>query len=316
MKMILDLDTGIDDALALAYAIAIPEIDLIGVVGSFGNVLVEDGVRNASSLLHMLGRDNIPVYLGAANSLTQENYSLDDLTKMIHGENGIGNISITEVNSESCIKDGVDFIIESIKKYGKDLVIVPTGPLTNLALALRKAPEIKEQIGNVVFMGGALTVPGNVSLLAEANIYRDAEAADEVFTSGIPLTMVGLDVTRRTIFTTEDTKDLRNLNTNKSIAYADMTDYYIRSYEITEPSLNGCALHDPLAVAVAVAVMPDLVTTHSMFMRCGTTEQDYGRTIGDVSKLKDSNPNVKVCLNVDVEKFTNHFKESLMTVLK
>lgn len=314
MKMILDLDTGIDDALALAYAIGIPEIDLIGVVGSFGNVLVEDGVRNASSLLHMLGSNNIPVYLGAANSLTQENYYLDDLTKLIHGENGIGNISVTEFNSESCIKNGVDFIIESVKKYGKDLVIVPTGPLTNLALALRKAPEIKEQIGNVVFMGGALTVPGNVSLLAEANIYRDAEAADEVFTSGIPLTMVGLDVTRRTIFTSKDTKDLRNLNTNKSIAYADMTDYYISSYKITEPDLNGCALHDPLAVAVAV--MPDLVTTHSMFMRCGTTKKDYGRTIGDVSKLKDSNPNVKVCLNVDVKKFTNHFKESIMEVLK
>ena len=243
-----------------------------------------------------------------------ESYSLQDITRFIHGENGIGNINITEVNLENHMKDGIDFIIESVKKYGKDLVIVPTGPLTNLALALRKAPEIKEVIGNVVFMGGALTVPGNVSLLAEANIYRDAEAADEVFTSGIPLTMVGLDVTRRTIFTNDDTKDLRNLNTNKSIAYADMTDYYISSYKVSEPDLNGCALHDPLAVAVAV--MPDLVITHSMFMRVGTTKEDYGRTIGDVSKLKDSNPNVKVSLNVDVEKFTNHFKKSIMEVLK
>lgn len=314
MKMILDLDTGIDDALALAYAIGIPEINLIGIVGSYGNVLLEDGIRNTSSLLHMLGRSDIPVYRGAASALNQENYSLRDITKFIHGENGIGNISIKEVDSEKQTKSGIDFIIESVKKYGKDLVIVPTGPLTNLALALRKAPEIKELIGNVVFMGGALTVPGNVSLLAEANIHSDAEAADEVFTSGIPLTMVGLDVTRRTVFTNEDTKDLRNLNTNKSIAYADMTDHYIGAYKKNEPDLNGCALHDPLAVAVAV--MPDLVSTHSMFMRVGTAKEDYGRTIGDVSRLKDNNPNVKVCLNVDVEKFTNHFKESLMEVLK
>jgi purine nucleosidase len=314
MKMILDLDTGIDDALALAYVIGIPKIDLIGIVASYGNVMLEDGVRNTSSLLHMLGRSDIPVYKGAAHALMEKSYSLRDITRFIHGENGIGNINITEVNSQNHKKDGVDFIIESVKKYGKDLVIVPTGPLTNLALALRKAPEIKELIGNVVFMGGALTVPGNVSLLAEANIYRDAEAADEVFTSGIPLTMVGLDVTRRTIFTSKDTKDLRNLNTNKSIAYADMIDYYISSYKVSEPDLNGCALHDPLAVAVAV--MPDLVSTHSMFMRIGTRKEDYGRTIGDVSKLKNSNPNMKVSLNVDVEKFTNHFKESLMAALK
>lgn len=314
MKMILDLDTGIDDALALAYAIGIPEIDLIGIVASYGNVMIEDGARNTSSLLHMLGRSDIPVYNGAAHGLMEESYSLHEITKFIHGENGIGNINIPEVKSESHKKDGVDFIIESVKKYGKELVIVPTGPLTNLALALRKAPEIKELIGNVVFMGGALTVPGNVTMLAEANIYRDAEAADEVFTSGIPLTMVGLDVTRRTVFTNKDTNDLRNLNTEKSIAYADMTDYYISAYKKNEPALNGCALHDPLAVAVAV--MPDLVSTHSMFMRCGTTKEDYGRTIGDVSKLNDSNPNVKICLNVDVERFTNHFKESLMEVLK
>ena len=314
MKMILDLDTGIDDALALAYAIGIPEIDIIGIVASYGNVKIEDGARNTSSLLHILGRADIPVYNGAAHALMEESYSLHDVSKFIHGENGIGNINIPEVNPESHTKDGVDFIIESVKKYGKDLVIVPTGPLTNLALALRKAPEIKELIGNVVFMGGALTVPGNISLLAEANIYHDAKAADEVFTSGIPLTMVGLDVTRRTVFTNKDTNDLRNLNTDKSIAYADMTDYYISAYKKNEPELNGCALHDPLAVAVAV--MPDLVSTHSMFMRCGTTKEDYGRTIGDVSKLNDSNPNVKVCLNVDVERFTNHFKESLMEVLK
>lgn len=315
VKMILDLDTGIDDAMALAYALGSPEIDLLAVVATYGNVSTETSVQNTLNLLEMLHRTDIPVYAGVTHSLsTTEVYKAVQVSRTIHGENGIGNISIPQAQRKVEQGDGVDYLIESAKKYGKDLVIVATGPMTNLAKAIEKEPKLKDMVGKIVIMGGALTVPGNINQLAEANIYQDPVAANNVFTDGTKLTMVGLDVTSRTIFTKKETQKWRDLGTKSAIAYADMVDYYIGSYLATQPEIGGCALHDPLAVAVAIH--PELVQTFAMYMNVGITKEDWGRTIGDKGKLREKDPNVTACINVDYDKFCNDFYNVLANLFK
>lgn len=311
-KMILDLDTGVDDALALAYAIEDPNVDLIGVVASYGNNLLEQTAKNSLQLIELLGKE-VPVYNGLAHSSTSDHFTVMDVSKQIHGNNGIGDILLPEPTQTVQSQSGVDFIIAAAHKYGKDLTIVPTGPLTNLAAALRKDPTITQLIGNVTLMGGALTVEGNVSEVAEANINQDAEAANEVFTSKLPITMVGLDVTLRTLLTKKETQQWRELGTRAGKAYADLTDFYIDAYYNLGIDKSGCAIHDPLAVGVAID--PSFVTTLALPMKVITTGYNYGRTIGDKARLNESQPNVQAAINVDVNRFVPIFMEHLTTIL-
>ena len=311
-KMILDLDTGVDDALALAYAIADPNIDLIGVVASYGNNLLEQTAKNSLQLLELLGQD-VPVFKGLSHSSTTDHFTVMQVSKEIHGNNGIGDISLPEPRHQIQTKDGVDFIIEAAHQYSKDLIVVPTGPLTNLAAALHRDPQISRLIGNVTLMGGALTVEGNVSEVAEANINQDAEAANEVFTSQLPITMVGLDVTLRTLLTKKETQQWRNLGTPAGIAYAELTDFYIDAYYRFGIDKHGCAIHDPLAVGVAID--PSFVTTLALPMKVITSEHNYARTIGDKMRLNEPHPNVKVAINVNQERFVPVFMNHLTNLL-
>ncbi|MDD7119846.1 MAG: nucleoside hydrolase, partial [Limosilactobacillus reuteri] len=297
-KMILDLDTGVDDALAIAYALADPEVDLIGIVSSYGNNLLDVCAENSLKLLELLGHTDIPVFKGLPHSCTTEHFDVMQVSKDIHGDNGIGDVELPAPSRALEEQSGVDFYIEAAHKYGKDLIIIPTGPMTNLAAALKKDPEIADLIGNVTFMGGALTVEGNVTPVAEANINQDPKAADEVMKSNLPLTMVGLDVTLRTLLTKNETKQWRELGTASGKAFADITDFYIDAYYNLDIDKRGCALHDPLAVGVGID--PSFVSTISLFMKVVYQEGPYyGRTIGDNAKLNDPNPNVKVAVNVD-----------------
>lgn len=310
VNMILDIDTGIDDALALAYALGCDDINLLGVVGSYGNVSLEKGIENSLDLLKLLGNENIPVYAGEECSLIDNKaYQPSDISKFIHGNNGIGEIELVHSKCKKENESGVDFMIRMANQYKKDLTIVAVGPLTNVAKAMQKDPSFAEKVGKIVVMGGAVLVPGNVTQLAEANIIQDPNAANIVFTSKAKVTMVGLDVTMRTIFTKKETQNWRNLGTISAQKYADMVDFYINAYATTQPELNGCALHDPLAVAVAVD--PSLVQTFDMNMKVGTTEADFGRTIGDKGRLLEKNPNVSICINVDHEKFNKRFYDVL-----
>lgn len=311
-KMILDLDTGVDDALALAYAIADPNIDLIGVVASYGNNLLDQTAKNSLQLLELLGQD-VPVFKGLSHSSTTDHFTVMQVSKEIHGNNGIGDISLPEPRHQVQTKDGVDFIIEAAHQYSKDLIVVPTGPLTNLAAALHRDPQISSLIGNVTLMGGALTVEGNVSEVAEANINQDAEAANEVFTSQLPITMVGLDVTLRTLLTKKETQQWRNLGTPAGIAYAELTDFYINAYYRLGIDKHGCAIHDPLAVGVAID--PSFVTTLALPMKVITSEHNYARTIGDKMRLNEPHPNVKVAINVNQERFVPVFMNHLTNLL-
>ncbi|WP_288636233.1 nucleoside hydrolase [uncultured Limosilactobacillus sp.] len=315
-KMILDLDTGVDDALAIAYALADPEVDLIGIVSSYGNNLLDVCAENSLKLLELLGHTDIPVFKGLPHSSTSDHFDVMQVSKDIHGDNGIGDVELPAPQRAVEAESGVDFYIDAAHKYGKDLIIIPTGPMTNLAAALKKEPEIADLIGNVTFMGGALTVDGNVTPAAEANINQDAKAADEVFKSNLPLTMVGLDVTLRTLLTKKETQQWRDLGTAAGKAYADITDFYIDAYYNLDIDKNGCALHDPLAVGVGID--PSFVKTISLFMRCEYDPDSpfYGRTVGDNAKLNDPNPNVKVAVNVDKERYLKAFMDHLTTLFK
>lgn len=313
-KLILDLDTGVDDALAIAYALGSPEVELIGITGTYGNVLLDQGVRNALAVTDLLGHPEVKVYRGLPHSSTTDSFAVQDISAFIHGGNGIGDVDIPDSNREPETESAVDFIIDAVKTYGKDLVYVPTGPLTNIAAAVQKAPEIKDEMGGIVLMGGALTVPGNVNAWTEANISQDPEAANYLFRSGAPATMIGLDVTLRTLLTYKETQQWRDLGTKAGTFLADMTDFYIKAYETTAPHLGGCGLHDPLAVGVAVD--PTLVNTLDLNMKVDIQGATRGRTIGDETRLNDAVTTMKVAVGVDVPHFLNEFMTRITTLAK
>ena len=311
-KLILDLDTGVDDTLAISYALGSPEMDLIGITGTYGNVLLEQGLRNDLAITDLLGHPEVKVYPGLPHAMRKDAFSVGEISAFIHGRNGIGDVSIPDSNREPETESAVDFIIDAVKTYGKDLVYVPTGPMTNIAAALRKAPEIKDQIGRIVLMGGALTACGNVNAWSEANISQDPDAADELFRSGAPATMVGLDVTLQTLLTYRQTQRWRDLGTKAGAFLADMTDYYIKAYETTAPKLGGCGLHDPLAVGVAVD--PSLVTTLPINMKVDVEGSTRGRTIGDNDRLNDPVKTMQVAVGVDVDRFLLEFMTRITAV--
>lgn len=311
-KLILDLDTGIDDTLAIAYALGSPEVELIGIVGTYGNVLLKQGVRNDLAITDLLGHPEVKVYAGLPHALKKDSFEVLPVSAFIHGDNGIGNVSIPDSSRSVESESGVDFIIDAVKTYAKDLIYVPTGPQTNLAAAIKKAPEIVNEIGKVVLMGGALTVPGNVSPWSEANISQDPDAANDVFRSGIPATMVGLDVTLQTLLTYKETQQWRDLDTPAGRFLADVTDFYIKAYETTAPGLGGCGLHDPLAVGVAVD--PTLVTTLPINMQVDVEGATRGRTIGDGERLNDPQKTMQVAVGVDVQRFLSEFMTRITSV--
>ena len=299
MKIILDLDTGIDDALALAYALAHPDLELIGITGTYGNVPVELGVRNARALLELLGADNVPVYTGP----TREGFTVAPISAFIHGRNGLGEILLPPPR-RTAQGDAVDFLIQSVQEHGEELVIVPTGPSTSIAAAMQKDPDFARN-ARIVMMGGALTVPGNVTPFAEANVFQDPQATDYVFRHAQDLTMVGLDVTLRTLLTTEHTAQWRTTHVGR--VYADIVDYYIGAYATTSPHLGGCGLHDPLAVAVAAD--PSFVECIDLNLRC----EENGRTIGDSERLS-APATTRVAVGVDAPRFVDDLMSKLTSL--
>ncbi|MBG9248370.1 nucleoside hydrolase [Corynebacterium diphtheriae bv. gravis] len=310
-KIILDLDTGIDDALALAYTLGSPELDLIGVTATYGNVLVETGVRNDLALLELFGRSDVPVFAGEPHALAKDGFEVLEISAFIHGKNGIGEAEVAEPVGVVQELSAVDFLIESVERYGDELIIVPTGAMTNIAAAMKKS-ETFARDAQIVFMGGALTVPGNVSQWAEANVNQDPEAADIMVRNAGDITMVGLDVTLQTLLTYAETATWRALGTPAGNFLADATDYYIKAYDTTASHLGGCGLHDPLAVGVAID--PSLVTLVPINLKVDTGGPTRGRTIGDEVRLNDPHKNCKVAVGVDVDRFLKEFMERITRV--
>ncbi|MBW3092015.1 nucleoside hydrolase [Bifidobacterium sp. 82T10] len=311
-NIILDLDTGIDDTLAIAYALGNPEAKLIGITGTYGNVTVDQGVRNALAVTELFGHPEVPVYRGIDHPEAKETFAVSQGSAFIHGANGVGDVDIPDAKRSAESEPAVDFIIDAAKTYGKELTYVPTGAMTNIAAALRRAPEIRNLIGDIVLMGGALTVPGNVNAWTEANISQDPEAADYLFRSGVRTEMIGLDVTMQTLLTRAETAQWRELGTPAGRFLADMTDYYIAAYEKTAPGLGGCGLHDPLAVATAID--PTLVATLPINLKVELDGPTRGRTIGDYDRLNDPFKTTSVAIAVNKSRFLDDFMRRVTSV--
>ncbi|MBS5450813.1 MAG: nucleoside hydrolase [Coriobacteriia bacterium] len=313
-KLILDLDTGIDDTLAIAYALGSEEVELIGITGTFGNVLVDTGVRNSLAVLDLLGHPEVPVYRGVDHPRAADSFSLLPIIHHIHGRNGIGNCEIPDSTRAPQPGSAVDFIIEAAHAYGPNLLYVPTGPLTTLAAVLDIEPDIAQTGMQVTLMGGALAVPGNVTPCSEANIANDPEAADVVLRSSLPTTMVGLDVTLQAMLPKTETAAWRAIGTPAARFLADMTDFYIDFYTSRDPYMVGCSLHDPLAVATAID--PTLVGTLDINLMVDLEGAERGRTIGNPELLANPHKTSKAALTVDAERFLREFVARTTRALK
>ncbi|MFT4417277.1 nucleoside hydrolase [Fredinandcohnia humi] len=297
-KVIFDVDTGIDDAMAIAYSLNSPELEVEGFTTCFGNVSVDEATRNTLAVLEKLGK-KVPVYAGASKPLYRENRP--NFAKIVHGEDGLGNVLDFSPSTTAETKSAVDFIIDEVKKQPNEITILAVGPLTNLALALQKAPEIVSLVKEVVIMGGAVYVPGNKTPYAEANIITDPEAAEIVLSSGLPLTMVGLDVTLQTLLPKTEVDKWRERGTEVGTFFANMVEHYMNFYEKSYPGIGGCGLHDPLAVGVTID--SSLVKTVPVHVKVTTEGTEDGRTI----PVPDGEPKIHVCTEVEVERFLEHF---------
>lgn len=310
-RLVLDLDTGIDDALALAYALGSPEVELVGVVASYGNVTVETAARNTLALLEMLGHPEVPVFLGADRPLGATGpFSVPAGVVRIHGANGLGGCELPDPAHEPA-PDAAGFLVNAARRYGDELLYVPTGPLTNLALALSREPGLADALARVTFMGGALAVPGNVSPFAEANIANDPEAADAVLRSGLRTRMIGLDVTHQAVLRRRDVQAWRA--TPAGARLVEMCEHYIGIYEQNNPQMGGCALHDPLAVAAALD--PTFVGCLPANLRVDLSGPGRGRTVCDPDRLLDAEKTCDVALTVDAARFHEEFLARVSSVL-
>ncbi|WP_298848532.1 nucleoside hydrolase [uncultured Ruegeria sp.] len=287
MKLIIDTDPGIDDAMAIAYAVAAPEIDLIGLTTVFGNTHVHQSSRNARFLLNKLGLD-IPVAEGAAYPLGSDTHAPSE---HVHGPEGFGDLTeILEIGSNHDLP-AAEFLVEMARIHKGELVVCAVGPLTNIANAMRLDPEFTGNLGQLVIMGGAVFCSGNITEHAEANIYHDALAADEVFSAPPDTVLVGLDVTLKTLYETADFEDLARRSPDMGAFLRDISRFYLNFYREVG-GLEGCGLHDSTAViACSHGSMFNMVETglrvETEGDRLGATQPDPARSV------------VRVCRNVD-----------------
>jgi len=314
-KIILDTDPGADDAMAILLALNSPELDVKALTVVAGNVVVEQGVENARKLVSLAGRCDVPVARGAAHPLVQKLTTAE----FFHGANGLGNV---ELPPPACVADqrfAPDLILELIHQYPHEITLVPVGPLTNIALALRKDPSIVALAKEVVLMGGSIA-GGNATAAAEANIYNDPEAARAVFEAGWPLTMVGLNVTERTLFTRADRDRLARTQGRENDFAVRVLDFLVD--RASGLGAGGTPMHDPLAVGAVID--RTLITTRDMWVEVETAgEFTRGETVasrhnssdrkvwrGDhyaIDGIEKVEPNVHVAVESDARRFIDLF---------
>ncbi|WP_019544330.1 nucleoside hydrolase [Streptomyces sulphureus] len=247
--LLMDCDTGIDDAVALMYLCLTPGVDLLAVTTVAGNTSAAQAARNSLQVLEAAGRTDIPVAAGAGTTLRGESRPEAD---HVHGKGGLGGVTRPAPSAALDPRHAARLIIDTAREAGGELDILATAPLTNLALALREEPRLPELIRHVTVMGGAVHHPGNVSPVAEANIGNDPEAAELVFAADWDLTLVPLDVTMRENLTEAHRQRLLAAGTPVSTLAGEILDFYFAFHEEVALPFRGSALHDPLAAGIAV----------------------------------------------------------------
>src|SRR5437764_757835 len=300
-RIILDTDPGIDDALALFLALASPEIQLEAITTVSGNVHVDITTRNALALLELAGRTGIPVARGSDRPLVRETVIAD----YVHGRNGVAEVLLPEPQRQPTGKHAVDVIIEQIMAAPGAITLVPIGPLTNVALALRREPRIAQHVREVVIMGGALRVPGNDTPTAEFNIYCDPHAAHIVLHAGWPIRLIALDVTMQARMQREQVNTLTRGGSPVMSAIKQMLKFY---FDVFGPLYGVTAfhMHDPLCLAAAF--QPELLTWEPVYvdveLRGSLT---LGETVAYFGRRDAPPPNVLAAVGVDTERFIELF---------
>lgn len=305
--ILLDADTGVDDAVALLFALKRKDIKLEGVTSIFGNIDERQAAQNALDIIALANPGyEVPVAIGASRTIKGE---VTEGVPHIHGENGIGNVVLPRSPQKALEMSGVDFIIEKAKELKGELIVVAVGRLTNLALALEKEPELPKYIKKLVVMGGNVLAPGNATPLAEANIYGDPDAADRVFQAGFHTLMVGLDVTMKASMRYEQIEYLeahcREENRPIAAFLKEMLPFYMNYYFKSGYTANACAMHDPLAMLVAVN--PSVVKTQKFRARVECADcMAKGMIVTDRRSSADLEGNyIEFCMDVDGEAAVN-----------
>lgn len=300
-KIIIDTDPGIDDAMAIFVALQSPEVEVIGLTTIYGNVYTSLATRNALHLLEFAERDDIPVAEGSHVTVTKGTKLR--IADFVHGTDGLGNQNFPPPKGEHLHISGPAFLVEQANLHPGKITVVALGPLTNIALAIELDPTFPQKIAQIVFLGGAFSVPGNVNPAAEANIFGDPDAADIVFTSGADVVAVGLNVTHQVVLTAADLEKLAQSNGKYAQYLCKIIGIYF-SYHFDSYSIQGVYLHDP--TALIAAVNPSLMTYTEGVVRVQTSGITRGMTIlhntnkryGEITEWSNK-PKIKVAVTVD-----------------
>ncbi len=293
--IIFDCDPGHDDAMALLLALASPELRLLGVTTVSGNQTLQKTTANAIRILEHVGCGDIPVAAGAPRPLIREGR----VAAEVHGETGLDGPDLPPPSRAPVPAHAIDWIAETLTASEGSVTLVATGPLTNIALFLARYPHLQSRLERIVLMGGAIG-EGNVTPAAEFNIWADPEAAHRVFTSGLDLTMVGLDVTHRALLTPAHAQRLARSGAAGRLV-ADLYGFYVRFHE-REYGWEGVPVHD--AIAMAHVIDHSLLTTR----HCGVVidtggELSRGRTHVDLRGRTEWTPNCHVAVEIDSQRF-------------
>lgn len=309
-KILFDTDPGIDDACAILLALASPELSVEGLSIVHGNSSLQQATRNALSILELTGAGHIPVAVGCELPLVQPSL----LAPETHGNTGLGYAELPEPRARPTDQHGCDFLIERILASPGEVTLVAIGPLTNVALAIRQEPRIVSAVKDVIVMGGAIRHEGNTTALAEFNTYVDPHAAHIVYHSGMPITLVPLDVTYQCVLTSDDVNRMRSIDAPITKFVEDATRFYMEFHDSYQ-GIQGCVINDPLALALTFA--PELCTYQELYVDVDLSGGiSLGKTIGDFYNYGKHTSNMKVALGVKPREFIDLFVERIVKLAK
>jgi len=306
-KIIIDTDPGQDDAVAILLALASPEdLDLLGITCVAGNVPLNLTARNARIVCELARRPDIPVFAGCDRPIERALVTAEH----VHGRTGLDGPVLPDPTMPLQDKHGVEFIVDTLRQEPPGSVtLCPIGPLTNIATAFRNAPDIVRKVREIVLMGGAYFEVGNITPTAEFNIYVDPHAARAVFSSGVPITVMPLDVTHKALVTKRQNDAFRALGTPVGTAVAEMTDFFER-FDREKYGSAGAPLHDPCTIAYLI--QPELFDGRHINVEIETcSELTLGMTVADWWRVTRRPPNAVFMGDLDADGFFSLLTERL-----
>jgi purine nucleosidase len=304
--VILDVDTGVDDALAIMLAVRLPELTVLGITTVSGNVPVERCTANSLLVLEMLEMPDLSVVSGASAPIARAAIRAAE----VYGTDGLGGVTARYPAPARRARPGaVEFLLDMIRRFPEELTLIATGPLTNVARAIQKDPDAMRHLGDVTVMGGAIRVPGNVGPTTEFNFAADPEAAAIVLGAGLPIRLVPLDVTEQVVLTRQTVEKARGVGRLQAFL-SEMTAATMAFHREVE-GIDGMFLHDPLAVAVVAD--PSLARTKPMAVAVERRgELTSGMAVADLRRRTRATPNVTVCVEVETARFLHIFAQRVL----